>query len=220
MGWTWNLRTGFLWITGTCLAASHLWTSHQLAETREALQRLRRDTAQLDPQRDDQLGVARVPLDEPDRWQLRFWLPHGTRLELQASTLWLAGAASPDWQSVLALPEGAALLTCGLDRAADGRRWELSLVLRHGASTTGRRLPLTEDQSARFPAGGRYWMSPLEAAPRYSDPDRPAPVLLEHLITADGTLLYGEQPPDRDQVGIYLRVVPIAGPAAREKGNP
>jgi|GEM_PF-6900970 len=210
MAMRWNLRTGFLWLTGASLIASHLWTSQQLAHTRRELQQLRYSTAQLDPLQRDQIGLARVPLDEPDRWQLRLWLPEGRGYELQASTLWLAGAAEPDWQPVLALPQGASLLTCSLTRTPDNRRWDLALVIRRGSNTTGRRLPLTEGQSQRFPSSGRYWVSQIESGPRYTNPAKPTALLLEHLLSADGTMLYGDRPPDRDQVGVYLRLAPVA----------
>ncbi|MEM1225361.1 MAG: hypothetical protein AAGJ40_06675 [Planctomycetota bacterium] len=187
------------------------------------LERLRLETGYLEPSGPAQIAAVRVPGDEPLVYRFRVRVPGPKPYRLVYSTLLPKGRTNPDWYSAMSVPPGDSVVTIRIAEDPRDERWKISTLVRDVAAAR------PSDPSAPTPrdGGGTRRMGTVLPDPHtnvfrsshdvvstgvprrtvFAANGESLRLLDERWLVGEGALLlYGDRPPDADQIGVYAEL--------------
>ena len=221
-----SLREFFGLATIAALAVGLFFASRRLAVAERELQQLRREVGHLEPTATSQIAAVRIASDEPLTYRFRVRVPEKAAYRLAYSTLLPRQQRSPRWYSAVPVPAGESLVTVRIARDPRDEIWKITTLVRsqqatgrsHGTTRRSqqgtRRMAtrLPEDQVAVFRGSHDVVSTGIGRATQAAKVGEAIRVLDERWLVGEGALLlYGDRPPDRDQLGVYAELQPDAG---------
>ncbi len=197
-------------VTGVVLG--YALNYRRMSRAESELQRLRQEVGYLEPSESTEIAAVRVAMDEPMVWQVRVRIAGKQRYRVAYSAVWLQNTGKPDWFAAQPLPEGESLVTLRVMKDPRDEQWRISTVVRHEQGTNRIATVLSEPISGVFRGshdvmshgiGRRTVVRPIGDSLRILD---------ERYFSGTSLLLYGDQAPEADLVGVFAELQPDIGP--------
>ncbi len=172
------------------------------------LARLRDEVGYLEASDADEIAAVRVASTEPLVWQSRIRVPKGAAYRVAYSAVWGQAKQAPEWFAAQRVPEGESLITVRVLKDPRDDRWKITTIVRHagGVSRIGTALP---EELATVFRGTHDVMSTGVGRQTVSRPAGESIRLFdERYFAGSSMLLYGDQGPAEDLVGIYAELQP------------
>jgi hypothetical protein len=210
--WQWSLRELLMLIALFAFAVAYAITANRNYRDQSELMRLRREVGYLAPSESDQIAAVRLSSDQPLTYRLRVRVPDSPRYRVAYSSLWPKATSAPDWYAAAPLPAGESVVTVRILKDTRDDRWKITTLVQSDAGTKRIATVLPEDHSKTFreshdvvSAGvGRQTVT-LDKSSRLRLLDD------KWLVGEGGLMLYGNKPPDSDQIGVYAELQPDIG---------
>lgn len=210
-----SLREMFGLLTISVLVVALMTTIFRLQASQTELTRLRDEAGYLGSTPRDHIAAAVLPSAEPLTYRVRIRIPESsTPYRLAYSTVWPAGQSGPVWFAAIPAPQGESMVTVRIAEDPRDERWKVSALLATAARTKRMATGLRSDQVEVFRGSHQIFRQGIPRGKTTSVPaDQVLRVLDERwLVGENGLLLYGDRPPESDQIGIYAELQPDIGP--------
>ncbi len=206
----WSLRGLLVAMAIVSLVATNVWLNYRLRATRTELTKLRSEVGYLHIDDEQRFAAARIPDDDPLTWRFRVYVPEQTRCRLAYTTRWLAGKATPDWYSYLAIPVGESQIIATIQTDPRDGLWKVSAMVRHDGTTVRSATFLPEEQIEVFRTPQQAISNAkVGTATVQTETTKPLRLLEDKLLVGEGGLvLYGARAPDSDTLGMFLEIQP------------
>lgn len=208
-----SLLQFMMMVTLAMLLIAALALAVRLRAAEAELARLRAQVGYLAETEPGQIAAVRAPSDEPLTYKIRLRVPPTTKYRVAYSSLLPKHAVSPAWYGALPVPPGESSMTVKI--AADPRdgRWKIIAAVASEQGVRRMATVLPETQTAVF-RGSHDTIATGVGRDTVAVPaDRKLRLLDERWLVGDGgLLLYGDKPPQHDQLGVYAELQPDQGP--------
>lgn len=204
-----SLREVFGLVVIAALASGFAANFYRLRQTEQELERLRAEIGYLPPTPADMIAAVRAPSDQPLTFKLRVRVPETTNYRVAYSTVLPRGASTPAWYAAATLPGGESYVTVRIDKDPRDERWKISTLVRSRRGTQRTATVLPPDQVAVFRQSHQRISTGVGLTPVTRASAESLRLLDERWLVGEGALLlYGDRPPDRDQIGVYAELQP------------
>jgi len=190
------------------LAFGMLTTAMKLHRATAELGQLRREVGYLPPGETDEVAAVRLASDEPLTYRFRVRVPdddHGYRVCY--SSLWPKSASAPEWFSATPVPAGESMVIVKVASDPRDEVWKITTLVRSPAFTRRMATTLPGDHVDVFQGSHDVISTGVARASVAAPADRSLRILDERWLVGEGSLLlFGDRPPDRDQIGVYAEL--------------
>ncbi len=209
-----SLREYLGLMTIVMLAVGLALNSYRLQDLRQEIKVLRIETGYLAKTAPVQIAAARAPSDQPLTYRVRVRVPDAnTRFRVAYSSIWPQNSAGPQWFGAVPVPPGESIVTVRIQEDPRDSKWKIATLV--GSKEGNRRMATTlpPDQIQVFRGSHDALSTGVGRETVAVDASRSIRVLDERWLVGEGSLLlYGDRPPDRDQIGVYAELQPDDGP--------
>lgn len=209
-----SLREYLGLVTIVMLAVGLAVNSYRLRDLRQEIDALRLETGYLAKTGPDQIAAARAPSDQPLTYRVRVRVPDGaSRFRVAYSSIWPKNSARPQWYGAVPVPAGESIVTVRIQEDPRDGKWKIATLV--GSKEGNRRMATTlPPEQIRVFRGSHDALSTGVGRETVAvNASRSIRVLDERWLVGEGSLLlYGDRPPDRDQIGVYAELQPDDGP--------
>ena len=208
-----SLREILALATIAALGLAYVSARWQLVQLRAEVERLRLETGYLSETEEGQIAAVRVPSDEPLTYRLRVRVPDAPAFRVAYSSIFPHGAVSPYWFAAVEVPPGGSVVTVRIGEDPRDARWKITTLVRSDRGTKRVATALPEEHARVFRGSHEVWSTGIGRQTVAASVDQSIRLLDERwLVGGGGLLLYGDRPPDRDQVGVYAELQPADQP--------
>ena len=189
-------------------------TALRLRSAEAEVSRLRAESGYLVATGPGQIAAARAPSDEPLTYRVRIRTPAtGGEYRVAYSTYWPRGGGEPEWYSAIAVPAGESQLTVRIHEDPRDQRWKVSAIVTTAEQTRRMATTLPPPHVAVFRGSHQVVSTGVGRQTLAVDAARSIRLLDERWLVGGGQLLlYGDRPPEQDQIGVYAELQPDVGP--------
>lgn len=217
----WSLRTLLATATFIALVAGNAISIYRLREAREELSQLRLEVGSLHQVPKDQLAAIRMTADLPLTYKFRVqtplppknparWnspIPSRSHYRIAYSTILPRGRTQPEWYSAITVPPGESVVTIRIAEDPRDEIWKISTLVQNATSTRRMGTVLPDDHTEIFRASHDVISTGVARQSVTAPADKAIRLLDERwLVGEQALLLYGDRPPDDDQIGIYAEL--------------
>lgn len=129
------------------------------------------------------------------------------------STLLPRGGSQPEWYAAIALSSGESTVTIRIAEDPRDERWKISTLVRDARGTRRIGTVLPDDHTAAFRGSHDVIRTGITSKTTARDAQDSLRLLDERwLVGEGGLLLYGDRPPEQDQIGVYAELQPADKP--------
>lgn len=211
--WRLSLRETFGLITIVALGIGHVVLLHRLTSTERELARLRAEVGYLPSTEAGQIAAVRVPSTEPLTYRVRVRVPDSPPYRIAYSSVMPKGRSGPAWFAAVDLPAGESVVTLRVARDPRDERWKIATLVQSSRGTKRVATVLPPEHVTVFRGVSSAVSAGIGRSAVTASPDASLRLLDERWLTGEGALmLYGDRPPERDQVGIYAELQPDIRP--------
>ncbi len=187
-------------------------TTRRLRRADEELVRLHDQLGFLAETPAGQIAAARAPCDQPLTYKVRIRVPPSPKFRVSYSSMLPQGSTSPSWYGAVPIPSGESTLTVRIHEDPRDHQWKLQAMVTGQAGTRRMATVLPEDHTEVFRGSHEVVATGIGHQTFAADANASIRLLDERwLVGEGGLLLYGDRPPDRDQIGIYAELQPDTG---------
>ncbi|MEM9367137.1 MAG: hypothetical protein AAGD07_14180 [Planctomycetota bacterium] len=123
------------------------------------------------------------------------------------STLLPRGRSNPDWYAAIALSAGESTVTIRIAEDPRDERWKISTLVRDARGTRRIGTVLPDEHTAAFRGTHDVIRTGITSKTTTGAAQSSLRLLDERWLIGDGgLLLYGDQPPEQDQIGVYAEL--------------
>jgi hypothetical protein len=210
--WQLSLRELLLLIAVFALAAAYAIAAGRNYRNQNELVRLRREVGYLAPSDSDQVAAVRLTSDQPLTYRLRVRVPDSPRYRVAYSSLWPKATSAPDWYAAAPLPAGESVVTVRILKDTRDDRWKITTLVQSDAGTKRIATVLPGEQSDVFRQSHDVVSAGVGRQTVALDKSKRLRLLDDKWLVGEGGLmLYGNKPPQRDQIGVYAELQPDIG---------
>jgi hypothetical protein len=188
-------------------------TGMRLRRADTELARLHAQLGYLSETDPGQIAAARAPSDQPLSYRVRLRVPAKLKYRVTYSSMLPKDSIDPDWYGAVPVPQGESTLTVRIHQDPRDHRWKIlaSIVGEQGTRRMATVLP--EDQTEIFRGSHDVVATGIGTETLAAGGDDSIRLLDERWLVGEaGLLLYGDSPPEQDQIGIYAELQPDNGP--------
>lgn len=212
--WSISLREYLGLMTLLSLAMGLAFLVHRLRGLEAEVTKLRAETGYLQQTAPGQIAAARAPVDQPLTYRVRVRVPTGSdKFRVAYSSIWPKQAAGPQWFGAVPLPVGESVVTIRILEDPRDKKWKIASLV---ASTEGNQRMATVLPPAHVEVfRGSHDVLSTGVGRETQSVERTESIRLldeRWLVGEGGLLLYGDRPPESDQIGIYAELQPDVGP--------
>ncbi|TWU54635.1 hypothetical protein Poly51_33540 [Rubripirellula tenax] len=214
-GFQFSLRETLGLVTIAVLVAGLITATKRLRSAERERDLLRNEVGYLTPTDADQIAASRAPSDQPLTYRVRVRVPEAkTKFRLAYSSIWPAGESSPMWFSAVPIVAGESLVTVRIMEDPRDGRWKISTIVGTSSGTRRMATTLPPDQVPVFRGSHEVLSTGIPRGETFAAAiSESIRVLDERWLVGEGSLLlYGDRPPDADQLGIFAELQPDTGP--------
>ncbi|WP_145169008.1 hypothetical protein [Rubripirellula lacrimiformis] len=190
-------------------------TVMKLRSVQADLSRLRSEVGYLEPTAEGQMAALRAPADQPLTYRFHVRCPPGSvKHRLAYSVLLERGQVHPTWFGAVPIAAGDAVVTVRIQEDPRDSRWKISVVADQASRVRRISTALPPEWVAIFRESHEVVSTGIPRGQQVAaDPKQSIRVLDERWLVGEGSLLlYGDRPPDSDQLGVYAELQPDIGP--------
>ncbi len=208
-----SLRDLLLSLTIVGLLVAYWSTYQRLRKSESELQNLRRETGYLPQTAADKISAVRAPSDQPLTYRLRIRVPEKGRFRVAYSSIWKKSESTPDWYSAIEVPSGESILTARIMKDPRDDRWKIATLVQSALGTKRMATTLPQEHTEVF-RGSHDVISTGVGKQMVSGDQTESIRLLDEkwLVGENGLMLYGDRPPEGDQIGVFAELQPDNGP--------
>lgn len=211
--WQLSLRQTMVIVLVAALAAGYATTWYQLRQAQAELARLRAETGYLPPTGSGQIAAVRLFSDEPLTYRFRVRVPPSPPHRVVYSTVQPKDSPTPHWFAGVDLPPGESIVTVRLGEDPRDERWKITTLVHSDRGTKRVATALLPSHVAIFRRCNDAVRAGLGRDPRRVAISEPIRLLEERLLVGEGgLLLYGDKPPEEDQIGVFAELQPDTKP--------
>ena len=212
--WSISLREYLGLMTLLILSIGLAFLVHRLRGLEAEVTKLRAETGYLQQTAPGQIAAARAPVDQPLTYRVRVRVPTGSdKFRVAYSSIWPRQAAGPQWFGAVPLPVGESVVTIRILEDPRDKKWKIASLV---ASTEGNQRMATVLPPAHVEVfRGSHDVLSTGVGRETQSVERTESIRLldeRWLVGEGGLLLYGDRPPESDQIGIYAELQPDVGP--------
>ena len=208
-----SLREILALATIAALAAALVSARWQLSKLRTEVERLRLEAGYLSETKEGQIAAARIPSDEPLTYRLRVRVPDAPAFRIAYSSVLPHSALAPDWFAAVEVPPGESVVTLRIGEDPRDDRWKITTLVRSDRGTKRIATVLPDQHLRVFRGSHEVWSTGIGRQTVAVDAEKSIRLLDERwLVGQGGLLLYGDRPPQQDQVGVYAELQPADRP--------
>jgi hypothetical protein len=209
-----SLREYLGLITMAMLAIGLAATSHRLHVAHQELERLRVETGYLAETEAGQIAAARAPSDQPLTYRIRVRVPAAaSAFRVAYSSIWPASSTGPQWYWAVPVPPGESMVTIRIHEDPRDGRWKIATLVSSSQGNRRMATALPPDQVTVFRGSHDVVSTGIGRETFAVAASRSIRILDERWLVGEGSLLlYGDKPPERDQIGVYAELQPDVGP--------
>ena len=208
-----SLREFFYFSTIAMLAIGLVLTAMRLRDARVSLDKLRRQFGYLAPSGSDQIAAAKVPADDALTYQTRVRIPETPRYRVCYSTLWPKNAANPEWFAAVDLPPGESIITVKVRVDPRDSKWKVTTIVQNERGTKRVATTLPEVQVPIFRSPNDAVSAGIGKETVIAEKNESIRLVDERWLVGEaGVMLYGDRPPDQDQIGVFAELQLDSGP--------
>lgn len=209
-----SLREYLGLVTLVILVVALIATNRRLRRSERELSLLRAEFGYLKPTEEGQIAAARAPSDQPLTYRLRVRVPSdATQYRVAYSSLWPRKSTRPQWYGAVPVQPGESIITVRILEDPRDRRWKISTLVGTASGTKRMATTLPEEHIAIFRGSHEVISTGIGRETAAVDATASIRLLDERWLVGEGSLLlYGDRPPDRDQIGVYAELQPDVGP--------
>ncbi len=202
-----SLRAMLVVVTIVALSVGLVSTMRRLHGVQAELEKLRLETGHLQPTTDDQIAAVRIPSEQPLTYQLRIRVPNSPKFRIAYSSIWEQSVQHPHWFAAIDVPSGESVVTVRVMEDPRDDRWKITTLVRSRRGTKRMATTLPPDHVTIFRGSHDAISMGVKREPVTSPANQSLRLLDERWLTGEGgLLLYGNKPPDSDQIGIYAEL--------------
>ena len=195
------------------LAAGYFISQRRLHQAESELSRLRAETGYLSASDAEQIAAARAPSDQPLTYRFRVRVPETPKFRVAYSSVWEQDSAAPTWFAAVDLPPGESLVIVRVQEDPRDDRWKLTTLVQSDRGSKRVATALPEEHVKIFRGSHDAISMGVSRQTTKVAKDHSIRLLDERWVVGEGgLLLYGNQSPQRDQIGIYAELQPDIGP--------
>ncbi len=195
------------------LAAGYFISQRRLHQLEGELSRLRTENGYLSASDSGQIAAARAPSDQPLTYRVRVRVPETPKFRVAYSSVWEQDSADPTWFAAVDLPPGESLIIVRVQEDPRDDRWKLTTLVQSDRGTKRVATALPEEHVKIFRGSHDAISMGVSRQTTKVAKDHSIRLLDERWVVGEGgLLLYGNQSPQRDQIGIYAELQPDIGP--------
>ncbi|MDA8745323.1 hypothetical protein N9N28_11870 [Rubripirellula amarantea] len=191
----------------------------RLRSATDELARLRAETGYLSDTEAGQIAAARAPSDQPLTYRVRIRVPTPEvgspplKYRLAYSSVWPRNSAKPAWFGAVSVPPGESLVTLRVMEDPRDDRWKISALISSESGNKRMATALPPNQVRIFRGSHDVISTGIPRGQTFAAAgDQTIRVLDERWLVGEGSLmLYGDKPPEEDQIGIYAELQPDLG---------
>ncbi|QDT12411.1 hypothetical protein [Planctomycetes bacterium K23_9] len=207
-----SLRELLLIMVVVAMGAAWALTRSQLQKSDSELAKLRAEVGFLEPSTADQVAAVRLPSNQPLTYRLRIRTPDHPRYRVAYSSVWEKDSSGPTWFAAAPLPQGESVVIVRVMKDPRDERWKITTLVQSDAGTKRIGTVLPDEHAAIFRQTAEVISAGVGRQTLAIDKAKPLRLLDEKWLVGEGGLmLYGDRPPERDQVGIYAELQPDIG---------
>lgn len=208
-----SLRDLFFLVTIAGLSIGYLTTYQRMKRNEAELATLRQTSGYLAPSEADQIAAIRVPSDQPLTYRLRVRVPKQPRYRVAYSSFWKKSTRQPDWFAAVEVPAGESLVIVRILEDPRDERWKITTLVQSDSGTKRFATVLPDEHTRIFRQSHDAVSTGVGRQMVTTDKSAALRLLDERwLVGEGGLLLYGDRPPERDQIGVYAELQPDTGP--------
>jgi len=222
-------------VTIVALALGNGVTAWRLRSAQQELDVLRRQVGHLPDSGPGQIAAVRVPTDEPLTFRFRVRVPgdspasffdwpgrdppptwatppasesglNPASYRIAFGTVLPQSGTQPQWVAAVGLYPGESWVTVRVAEDPRDGSWKISTLVRDDRGTNRTSSKLTPEHLAVFRSSRSVVSVGLPRQKSLVTDRLPIRLLDERWITGPSLLLYGDRPPESDQVGIYAEL--------------
>ena len=200
-------------LTIAVLVIGYWNASRQLNKTQSELADLRRANGYLGETPSDHIAAIRSPSDQPLTYRVRVRVPDKPKFRVAYSSIWKKESLNPSWFAAIAVPPGDSLVIVRILEDPRDEKWKITTLVRSDRGTKRIATTLPDDQVAIFRSSHDSIGNGVGKQTTTVAKTECLRLLDERWLVGEGGLmLYGDRPPERDQIGIYAELQPDIGP--------
>ncbi|WP_146530124.1 hypothetical protein [Novipirellula artificiosorum] len=208
-----SLREFIGLVTILMLVVGFAITIARLRASESELSQLRAEHGYLAPSDEGQVAASRAPSDQPLTYRARVRVPKKPRYRVCYSTLWPQNAAHPKWFAALDLPPGESVLTFTIEPDQRDSKWKISAIARSPLGTKRIATTLPSEQVSILRSSKDVIRAGIGFETVLAEKNQTIRLLDERwLVGEGGVFLYGDRPPEADQVGVFAELQVDQGP--------
>lgn len=199
-------------LTIVMLAIGLVATTQRLRLADKELNRLHDELGYLAETPVGQIAAVRAPCDQPLTYKVRIRVPSSPKFRVSYSSVLNRDSTSPSWYGAVPVPSGESTLTVRIHEDPRDHQWKLLVMVVGQTGTRRMATVLPKDHTAIFRGSHEVVATGIGRQTFAADAGASIRLLDERWLVGDGgLLLYGDRPPDHDQIGIYAELQPDTG---------
>lgn len=207
-----SLRELLMVIALIAVGSGFAVTAARLQQSESELATLRAEVGYLAPCADDEIAAVRLASDQPLTYRMRVRVPQRSRYRVAYSSIWEKDDTGPTWFAAAPLPAGESLVIVRILKDPRDERWKITTLVQSGAGTKRIATVLPADHADVFRQSHQVVSTGVGRQSVAVAKSQSLRLLDEKWLVGEGGLmLYGDRPPERDQVGIYAELQPDVG---------
>ena len=187
---------------------------HRLRGLEAEVTKLRAETGYLQQTEPGQIAAARAPADQPLTYRVRVRVPTGPdKFRVAYSSIWPRQSAGPQWFGAVPLPAGESVVTIRILEDPRDQKWKIASLVSSTRGNQRMATVLPPDHVEVFRGSHDVLSTGVGRETQSVERTGAIRLLDERWLVGEGSLLlYGDRPPESDQVGIYAELQPDVGP--------
>jgi len=211
--WRLSVREVLGLVTIAALLAGHVVLLRRLTEAQRQLAELRTEAGYLPPTAAGQVAACRAPSDQPLTYRVRVRVPSDRPYRVAYSSVFPKDDSSPRWYAAADLPPGDSLVTVRVARDPRDERWKISTLVQAERGNKRVATTLPDGHVSLFRGNHEVVSAGVGRTAVTGRPGESIRLIDERWLAGNGALmLFGDRPPDRDQIGVYAELQPDSRP--------
>ena len=206
------MRHDIVAVTIAMLVVGLIATAMRLRRADTELARLHDQHGYLSETDPGQIAAARAPSDQPLTYRIRLRVPAKLKYRVTYSSMLPKDSVDPDWYGAIPVPQGESTLTVRIYQDPRDHQWRILASIAGEQGTRRMATVLPEDQTEIFRGSHDVVATGIGNETLAAGADDAIRLLDERwLVGEGGLLLYGDRPPQGDQIGVYAELQPDTG---------
>lgn len=196
------------WVTVIALVFNTIRSQRTIRRLQNEVEQQRDEVGYVRPSGPDEIAAARAPSDEPLVYKFRVRVPDLPRkYRLAYGTIFPKGKSAPQWHGAVAVPPGESRVIVRIMEDPRDRQWKVAAIVAGAEGTRRMGTVLPDDQVTIFRGSHERMRTGVDRETVIAPAESAIRLLDERWLVGEGALmLFGDRPPDRDQIGVYAEL--------------